>query len=118
MLESLTIIEGVLIMARTPIHPGEILADELREIGLTAAGLARILDVPANRISQIVIGKRAITADTALRLARYFGTSPDLWMNLQKTYELDLARKEVDNGLKQIQQRPRRSPSFVIERGH
>ena len=102
-------------MARTPIHPGEILADELQEIGLTAAELARILDVPASRISQIVSGKRAITADTALRLARYFGTSPDLWMNLQKTYELDLARKEVGNAIKQIQQRPRRSPSLVTE---
>ena len=102
-------------MARTPIHPGEILADELQEIGLTAAELARILDVPANRISQIVSGKRAIMADTALRLARYFGTSPDLWMNLQKTYELDLARKEVGNAIKQIQQRPRHSPSLVTE---
>jgi addiction module HigA family antidote len=100
-------------MVRTPIHPGEILADELQEIGLTAAKLARILGVPANRISQIVSGKRATTADTALRLARYFGTSPDLWMNLQKTYELDLARKEVGNAIKQIQQRPRRSPSSV-----
>ena len=102
-------------MARTPIHPGEILADELEEIGLTAAELARILDVPANRISRIVSGKRAITADTALRLARYFGTSPDLWMNLQKTYELDRARKEVGNAIKQIQQRPRRSRSLVTE---
>ena len=102
-------------MARTPIHPGEILADELQEIGLSAAELARILDVPANRISQIVSGKRAITADTALRLARYFGTSPDLWMNLQKTYELDLARKEVGHAIKQIQQRPRRSPGLVTE---
>ena len=73
-------------MARTPIHPGEILADELHEIGVSAAALARTLGVPANRISQIIAGKRAISADTALRLARYFGTSPDLWMNLQKTY--------------------------------
>jgi addiction module HigA family antidote len=83
-----------LTMARTPIHPGEILADELEEIGLTATELARLLEVPPNRISQIASGKRAITADTALRLARYFGTSPDLWMNLQKTYELDQARRE------------------------
>ncbi|HEV3276050.1 MAG TPA: HigA family addiction module antitoxin [Terriglobia bacterium] len=82
-------------MARTPIHPGEILADELKEIGVSAAGLARILGVPANRVSQIVGGRRAISADTALRLARYFGTTPDLWMNLQKTYELDLARRQM-----------------------
>ncbi|PYV25916.1 MAG: addiction module antidote protein, HigA family [Acidobacteria bacterium] len=92
-------------MARTPIHPGEILADELREIGLSAE-LARTLGVPANRISQVIAGKRAITADTALRLARYFGTSPDLWMNLQKTYELDLARRQVGKVLKRIPQRP------------
>ena len=72
-------------MARTPIHPGEILADELRELSLSAAELARLLDVPPNRISQIIAGRRNITADTALRLGLYFGTSPDLWMNLQKT---------------------------------
>jgi antitoxin HigA-1 len=59
-------------MARTPIHPGEILADELKESGISAAQLARALDVPANRISQIIAGKRAVSADTALRLARYF----------------------------------------------
>lgn len=102
-------------MARTPIHPGEILADELEEIGLTAAELARLLEVPPNRISQIVSGKRAITADTALRLAHYFGTSPDLWMNLQKTYELDQARRDVGNAIKHIPQRPRRAPGFATE---
>src|SRR3990172_9096403 len=102
-------------MARTPIHPGEILGDELEEIGISAAKLARTLEVPANRISQIIARKRAISADTALRLARYFGTTPDLWMNLQKTYELDLARKEVGNAIKQIQQRPRRRPRVVTE---
>jgi addiction module HigA family antidote len=93
-------------MARTPIHPGEILADELNEIGISAAELARALDVPANRISQIVSGKRAITADTALRLGRYFGTTPDLWMNLQKTYDLDLVRKQLGKAINHIRQRP------------
>ena len=93
-------------MARTPIHPGEILADELEEIGISAAELARTLAVPANRISQIIAGKRAISADTALRLARYFGTSPDLWMNLQKTYELDLARQQVGKAIRHLPQRP------------
>jgi addiction module HigA family antidote len=102
-------------MARTPIHPGEILADELEGIGLTAAELARLLEVPPNRISQIISGKRAITADTALRLARYFGTSPDLWMNLQKTYELDQARREVGDAIKHIARRPRRGPGSVTE---
>jgi addiction module HigA family antidote len=92
-------------MPRTPIHPGEILADELKEIGISAAELSRILGVPANRISQIIAGKRAISADTALRLARYFGTSPDLWMNLQKTYELDLARQRVGEAINHIPQR-------------
>lgn len=92
-------------MARTPIHPGEILADELEEIGISCAELARTLRVPANRISQLLSGKRAVTADTALRLARYFGTSADLWMNLQKTYELDLARKEAGKEISRIPQR-------------
>jgi addiction module HigA family antidote len=93
-------------MARTPVHPGEILADELSETGISAAQLARALRVPANRISQIVAGKRAISADTALRLARYFGTTPDLWMNLQKTYELDLARQSIGKALSHLLQRP------------
>lgn len=82
-------------MDRTPIHPGEILADELNELNVAGAELARLLQVPANRISQIMAGKRAITADTALRLGRYFGTSAEFWMNLQKTYELDLARRQL-----------------------
>ena len=93
-------------MARTPIHPGEILGDELKEIGISAAELARTLEVPANRISQIIARKRTISADTALRLARYFGTSPDLWMNLQKTYELDLARQQLGKAIRHIPQRP------------
>lgn len=92
-------------MARTPIHPGEILVDELNEIGISAAELARTLDVPANRISQIIARKRAISADTALRLARYFGTSADFWMNLQKTYELDLARQQSGKAISHIPQR-------------
>jgi antitoxin HigA-1 len=94
-------------MPRTPIHPGEILADELQEIGLSAALLARTIHVPANRISQIIAGKRAITADTALRLGRYFGTSPDFWMNLQKAYDLDLARVAIGKTISRIPQRPR-----------
>lgn len=93
-------------MARTPIHPGEILADELEELQMSAAQLARTLSVPANRISQIVASKRAVTADTALRLARYFGTSPDFWMNLQKTYDLDLARQHIGKAITHIPRRP------------
>lgn len=89
-------------MARTPIHPGEILADELDELGLSAAELARLIEVPANRVSQIIAGKRNITADTALRLGRYLGTSPDFWMNLQKVYELDLARAELGPAIERL----------------
>jgi addiction module HigA family antidote len=74
-----------------PIHPGALLKEELDEIGVSLNELARALRVPMNRISAIVNGKRGITADTACRLARYFGTSPELWMNLQVAYELELA---------------------------
>ncbi len=98
-------------MARTPIHPGEILADELEELDMSAAELARLIDVPANRISQIIAGKRNVTADTALRLGRYFGTSADLWMNLQKVYELDVARTEIGTDLDRLPQRPQAEPS-------
>jgi addiction module HigA family antidote len=92
-------------MTRTPIHPGEILADELEELELTSAELARTIRVPANRISQIIAGKRNVTADTALRLGRYFGTSADFWMNLQKAFELDLARRELGPAIEAIPSR-------------
>ncbi|MEA2510970.1 MAG: antitoxin HigA [Thermomicrobiales bacterium] len=80
-------------MARPPIHPGEILADELAELQISAAQLSRELHVPTNRITQILAGKRAITADTALRLGRWFGTGPELWLNLQKAFELRRAEQ-------------------------
>src|SRR5258705_4294694 len=92
-------------MARTPILPGEILADELEEIGLSAKKLADIIEVPPNRLYQVLAGKRNVTADTALRLARYFGMSADFWMNLQSAYELDLARRRVGKGIQRIPQR-------------
>ena len=93
-------------MARTPIHPGEILADELEELRLSAAELARTIGVPSNRISQIIAGKRAISADTALRLGRYFRMEAAFWMNLQKIYELDIARRQLGSAIKHIPQRP------------
>ena len=93
-------------MARTPIHPGEILADELEEIGLTAKKLADVIEVPPNRLYQLIAGKRNVTADTALRLSQYFGVSADFWMNLQSAYELDLARQQHG---KEIQRIPKRS---------
>jgi antitoxin HigA-1 len=92
-------------MARTPIHPGEILADELEEIRISAKKLADVLEVPANRLYQVLAGKRNITADTALRLARYFGTSADFWMNLQSAYELDLARQQTGKAIQRIPKR-------------
>jgi antitoxin HigA-1 len=75
-------------MARSAIHPGEILADELSEIGISATELSRQLGVPANRVSQIVQGKRSITGDTALRLGHWFGMNPQFWLNLQSAYEI------------------------------
>ena len=82
-------------MPRSPIHPGEHLAEELNELGITAAELSRQIDVPVNRITGIIHGQRGITADTALRLGHWFGTSPQFWMNLQQLYELRLAENEV-----------------------
>lgn len=85
-----------------PIHPGEVLADELAELEKTPTELARELHVPANRISQLVAGKRAMTADTALRLEKWLGVSAGFWLNLQKRYELDIARAEAIDMLKTI----------------
>lgn len=76
-----------------PIHPGEQLRDEMQELGLSARGLAKALGVPVNRVTGILNGRRGITADTALRLARYFGGTPEFWLNLQCAYELRLARR-------------------------
>jgi addiction module HigA family antidote len=78
-----------------PIHPGELLKDELQEIDVSLNELGRALRVPMNRISAIVNGRRAITVDTAMRLARYFGTSPQYWLNLQVAYDLEVARQEL-----------------------
>ena len=82
-------------MARGPIHPGETLREDLDALGMSAAALARQIEVPVNRITQILNGQRAITGDTALRLGRYFGTSGEFWLNLQKLYELRLAEQNT-----------------------
>jgi antitoxin HigA-1 len=80
-----------------PIHPGEILREEfLRPLGMTMNRLADELHVPANRITQIVEGRRSVTGETALRLARYFGTSPEFWLGMQKDYDLQVARDEFE----------------------
>ena len=92
-------------MSRTPIHPGEIFKDELDKIGVSAAELARQLFVPENRISGVIRGRRSITADTALRLGRWFGTSANFWMNLQKSYGLRKVSNERGQEIKRIQPR-------------
>lgn len=89
-------------MAREAIHPGEFLSDELEEIGITATELSRQIDVPPNRVLGIVHGQRNITADTALRLGQFFGTGPELWMNLQKAFDLDKAKVELGNKIHKI----------------
>jgi len=89
-------------MAVTAIHPGEHLSEELQTLGMSAAELARNLDVPTNRITQILNGQRAITGDTALRLAHFFDTSPGFWLNLQNLYELRLAQKKTGKAIKSL----------------
>jgi addiction module HigA family antidote len=100
-------------MAVTAIHPGEHLAEELHELGLSAAELARKLDVPTNRITAILNGQRAITGDTALRLAHFFGTSAEFWLNLQSLHELRMARKKVAKSIQALPtlKRPVRVPA-------
>ena len=81
-----------------PVHPGEILGEELEELGMSVDAPANALDIPADRITAILEGKRGISADTALRLSRYLGTTPQLWLNLQKAFELRVA--EIETGKK------------------
>ena len=87
-------------MARIAIHPGEHLAEELSELGISAAELARRLGVPTNRITEILNGRRAITGDTALRLAHFFGTSAEFWLNLQSLYEIRIAEQRSGKSIR------------------
>ena len=89
-------------MAPLAIHPGEHLAEELKELNMSAAALARQLQVPTNRITQILNGRRDITADTALRLAHFFGTSAEFWINLQSLYDLRIAQREAGRTIKSL----------------
>ena len=84
------------------LHPGQILVDELEELEISPTELSRRIDVPPNRISQIINGKRDISADTALRLGQFLGTGPEVWMNLQKAYDLNKARAKLGSKLDQI----------------
>ena len=85
-----------------PVHPGEILRDEIEAAGMSEGTLSKALDVPLNCVTMILEGRQGITADTALRLAHYFGTTPQLWLNLQQTWELRQAEIEVG---RQIEER-------------
>lgn len=89
-------------MSRPPLHPGKILADELRELGIAPTELSRQIEVPPNRISQIIRGKRAITGDTALRLGHWFKSSAEFWLNLQTAYDLRVAAKELSRTITRL----------------
>lgn len=90
----------------SPVHPGEILMEEfLKPMGLSQNKLAKALSVPARRINEIALGKRAITADTALRLGKYFDMEPEFWLNLQTRYELELAKEKIGENLKVVKAR-------------
>jgi addiction module HigA family antidote len=99
-------------MAIRLIHPGEHLAEELKELGMSAAELARNLGVPTNRVTAILNGQRAITGDTALRLAHFFGTSAEFWLNLQSLYELRVAQRKSGKSIARLPKlkRPERFP--------
>ncbi|MGC2828300.1 MAG: HigA family addiction module antitoxin [Candidatus Acidiferrum sp.] len=97
-------------MAVTAVHPGEHLAEELEALDMSAAELARKLDVPTNRVTQILHGTRSITGDTALRLAHFFGTSAQLWLNLQTLYDLRLAQQKTGRAIKSLPRLKRPEP--------
>lgn len=89
-------------MARSAIHPGVHLAEELEGLGLSANAFAREIDVPVNRVTSIINGQRGISADTALRLGHWFGTTPEFWLNLQSLYELRLAQAEAGKSIDKL----------------
>jgi len=99
-----------MVVGLTVIHPGEHLAEELKALNMSAAELARKINVPTNRITQILNGTRAITGDTALRLAHFFGTSAEFWLNLQSLYELRLAQKKAGKSIQSLPRLERRGP--------
>lgn len=97
-------------------HPGEVLAQRLEALGVTPTELARQLHVPANRITQIVNGKRGITGDSALRLAHWFGNQPEYWMTLQASYELQVATTEVGVQIKRLPKATTHTQSPAVKR--
>lgn len=105
-------------MGRLAIHPGEQLGEELKVLGMSAAELARHLQVPTNRVTEILNGQRAITGDTALRLGHFFGTSPEFWLNLQSLYELRLAEQRAGRLIKTLPTLRRRKGREVRQPAH
>ena len=89
-------------MLRCAVHPGDVLKDELDELGVTATEFARQIDVPPNRISQIIVGKRSITGETALRFGHWFGTDPQFWLNLQGQFDLAIADRQVGKAVSHL----------------
>ncbi len=89
-------------MARPPIHPGAIVGDELKEVGISVSEPARQINAPQNRISQIIAGKRSITGDTALRLGYWFRNSAEFWLNLQASYDFRMARQAVGKDIEAL----------------
>ncbi len=86
-------------MPREAVHPGKVLIEELESLGVTPTDLSRQIEVPPNRISQIINGKRSITGDTALRLGHWFKNSPEYWLNLQAAYDIHLARRQAGGAI-------------------
>ena len=89
-------------MFRRAVHPGEILEDELLERGVSPAALAREIDVPPNRVGQIIAGKRSVTGDTALRFGHWFGVDPQFWLNLQSQFDLAVAERKVGMAVREL----------------
>ena len=98
-------------MSKPPLHPGQVLADELKDVGVSATELARQIQVPPNRLSEIIRARRSITGDTALRLSHWFGTTPQFWMNLQSAYDIRVAALRSGEAIGKL---PRRGDKPVI----
>ena len=103
-------------MPRPAVHPGKVLADELDALGVTPTEFARQIDVPPNRISQIIHGKRSISGDTALRFAHWFGTAPEQWLSLQVVYDVRLAERSSGRAIRRLPTRAQVAHGLVSTR--
>ena len=98
-------------MFNRAVHPGSILKDELDELGVSPTEFARQIDVPPNRVSQIISGKRSITGDTALRFGHWFGTGPQVWLNLQTQFDLTIADRQTGEAIRHLPTRTSQPPT-------